>query len=151
MGVCGQARGKDEATWEQLKNAHGVLVPGGFGIRGTEGKIMAAKYARENKVPYLGLCLGLQLMTIEYAREKLKDPELTSEEFDEEGKLGADKYVIHFLPGQHRGKDKGATLRLGAYPCMLIPNTLAHQLYNKDMVMERHRHRYEINNDYVKT
>ena len=141
---------KDEATWEQLKNAHGVLVPGGFGIRGTEGKIMAAKYARENKVPYLGLCLGLQLMTIEYAREKLKDPELTSEEFDEEGKLGADKYVIHFLPGQHRGKDKGATLRLGAYPCMLIPNTLAHQLYNKDMVMERHRHRYEINNDYVK-
>ena len=89
-------------------------------------------------------------MTIEYAREKLKDPELTSEEFDEEGKLGADKYVIHFLPGQHRGKDKGATLRLGAYPCMLIPNTLAHQLYNKDMVMERHRHRYEINNDYVK-
>ena len=140
----------DEATWEQLRGAHGVLVPGGFGIRGTEGKILAAKYARENKVPYLGLCLGLQLMTIEYAREKLKDPELTSEEFDEEGKLDADKYVIHFLPGQNRTKDKGATLRLGAYPCMLVPNTLAHQLYNKDMVMERHRHRYEINNDYVK-
>lgn len=139
----------DEGTWEQLKSAHGILVPGGFGIRGTEGKIMAATYARENHVPYLGLCLGLQLMTIEYARYKLKDPLLTSEEFDEEGKLGADKYVIHFLPGQHKNKDKGATLRLGAYPCMLKEGTLARKLYGKEMVMERHRHRYEINNDYV--
>ncbi len=139
---------KDEKAWEELKTADGILVPGGFGIRGTEGKILAAGYARENKVPYLGLCLGLQLMTIEYARYKLKDPLLTSEEFDEEGKLDASKYVIHFLPGQHRQKEKGATLRLGAYPCMLQKGTLAHKLYNKDMVMERHRHRYEINNDF---
>lgn len=140
----------DEATWEQLKAAHGILVPGGFGIRGTEGKILAAKYARENKVPYLGLCLGLQLMTIEYARHYLGDAELTSEEFDEDSRLDARKYVIHFLPGQHRDKEKGATLRLGAYPCMLKEGTLARKLYGKDMVMERHRHRYEINNDFAK-
>lgn len=140
----------DESTWADLKNSHGILVPGGFGIRGTEGKIMAATFARENKVPYFGLCLGLQMLTIEYARFKLKDPELTSEEFDEEGKIDAKKYVIHFLPGQYRGKEKGATLRLGAYPCMLREGTLAHKLYNKEMVSERHRHRYEINNDYVK-
>lgn len=140
----------DEETWEQLKAAHGILVPGGFGIRGTEGKIMAAKYARENKVPYLGLCLGLQLMTIEYARHFLADPELTSEEFDEDGKLDARKYVIHFLPNQHRNKEKGASMRLGAYPCMLKEGTLAKRLYGKEMVMERHRHRYEVNNDFVK-
>jgi CTP synthase len=138
----------DEATWEQLRAAHGILVPGGFGIRGTEGKIMAAKYARENKVPYLGLCLGLQLMTIEYARHYLADPELTSEEFDEDDKLDPRKYVIHFLPNQHRSKEKGASMRLGAYPCMLKEGTLARKLYGKDMVMERHRHRFEVNNRY---
>jgi CTP synthase len=111
---------------------------------------MSAEYARENKVPYLGLCLGLQLMTIEYARHKLKDTQLTSEEFDDEQKLDPSKYVIHFLPGQHRDKAKGHTMRLGAYPCMLKEGTLAHKLYGQDMVMERHRHRYEINNDFVK-
>lgn len=141
---------KEEETWNELRNAQGILVPGGFGIRGTEGKIMAAKYAREEKIPYLGLCLGLQLMTIEYAREKLKDPSLTSEEFDESQELDPSKYVIHFLPGQNHAREKGATLRLGAYPCMLKAGTLAHKLYNQDMVMERHRHRYEINNDFVK-
>lgn len=141
---------QDEKAWEMLKSSDGILVPGGFGIRGIEGKIMAAKYARENKVPYLGLCLGLQIMTIEYARYKLDDPAITSEEFDEEGKLGTDKYVIHFLPGQHKDKDKGGTLRLGAYPCKLVKNTLAHKLYNQDLIFERHRHRYEINNEFVK-
>lgn len=141
---------KEEGTWEELKSAHGILVPGGFGTRGTEGKILAAKYARENKIPYLGLCLGLQLMTIEYARHQLKDADLTSEEFDEDQKLDPSKYVVHFLPDQHRGKDKGHTMRLGAYPCMLKDGSLAHKLYGQDMVMERHRHRYEINNDFVK-
>jgi CTP synthase len=139
----------DEETWNELKSADGLVVPGGFGIRGTEGKIMAAKYARENKIPYLGLCLGLQVMTIEYARHHLADPLLTSEEFDEEAKLGTEKYVIHFLPGQHQKKEKGATLRLGAYPCHLIPGTETQKLYGKETVMERHRHRYEINNDFV--
>ncbi|MBI4127099.1 CTP synthase [Candidatus Peregrinibacteria bacterium] len=140
----------DEKAWETLQSADGILVPGGFGTRGIEGKIMAAKYARENKVPYLGLCLGLQIMTIEYARYKLEDPLITSEEFDESGKLGTDKYVIHFLPGQHKDKDKGGTLRLGAYPCKLVEKTLARKLYNQDLIFERHRHRYEINNNFVK-
>ncbi len=140
----------DEDTWIELKKAQGIIVPGGFGIRGIEGKIMAARYARENKIPYLGICLGLQIMTIEYARHMLKDSILTSEEFDEDQKLSPSEYVIHFLPGQHHKKDKGATMRLGAYPCMIKPNTLAFKLYGQPMVMERHRHRYEINNDFVK-
>jgi len=138
---------EDEKTWDTLKSADGILVPGGFGIRGTEGKVLAAKYARENNVPYLGICLGLQIMTIEYAREFLNDAELTSEEFDEEGKVDSSKYVVHFLPGQHHGKDKGATLRLGAYPCALQEGSLARKLYGQDEVLERHRHRYEINNE----
>lgn len=141
---------QDERSLESLKSADGILVPGGFGTRGIEGKIMAAKYARENKVPYLGLCLGLQIMTIEYARQYLADPTLTSEEFDEENKVDASKYIIHFLPGQHKEKDKGGTLRLGAYPCKLIEGTLAHKLYGQELIFERHRHRYEINNKFVK-
>lgn len=139
---------EDEKTWTALRAADGILVPGGFGIRGTEGKILAANYARMNKVPYLGICLGLQIMTIEYAREYLQDSSLTSEEFDEEASLDKSKYVVHFLPGQHRGKDKGATLRLGSYPCALQKDTLARELYDSDLVFERHRHRYEINNEF---
>lgn len=137
---------KDEKTWESLMLVDGILVPGGFGIRGTEGKILAAQYAREHKIPYLGLCLGMQIMSIEYARHFLHDPALTSEEFDEDGKLDSSKYVIHYLPGQNKHTSKGATLRLGAYPCMLKDNTLAKKLYGTDMILERHRHRYEINN-----
>jgi CTP synthase len=139
---------KDKKTWEELKSADGVIVPGGFGIRGTEGKIAAAKYCRENKVPYLGLCLGMQIMTIEYARHVLKDPLITSEEFDEGGKLSPDKYVIHFLPDQSWQKEKGGTLRLGAYPCKLVKGTKTHAIYKKDEISERHRHRYEVNNDF---
>ncbi len=137
---------KDEKAWATLKEVDGILVPGGFGIRGTEGKIMAAKYARENQVPYLGICLGLQIMTIEYARHFLEDASITSEEFDEEGKLSDDKYAIHFLPGQHKGRDKGGSLRLGAYPCKLQEGSLAHKHYQSEEIFERHRHRYEINN-----
>ncbi len=136
----------DEKVWNQLKPADGIIIPGGFGIRGTEGMIRAAKYARENKIPYLGICLGLQIMTIEYARHYLKDIQLTSEEFDEDAVFDKSKYVIHFLPGQHHGKEKGATLRLGAYPCKLKKGSLAYELYGEDEVFERHRHRYEINN-----
>lgn len=136
----------DKETWSELKSADGVVVPGGFGIRGTEGKIMAAKYCRENKVPYLGLCLGLQLMTIEYARHALKDPRLTSQEFDESGKTPRDKYVIHFLPDQSWHKEKGGTLRLGVYKCDLVKGSKAHAAYGKNEIFERHRHRYEINN-----
>lgn len=139
---------KDEKAWEMLKNCAGILVPGGFGIRGTEGKIMAAQYAREHKIPYLGLCLGMQIMTIEFARHILKDPEITSQEFDEENKIPETKYVIHYLPGQHPRKDMGGTLRLGAYPCKLTPGTKTQKLYGKQEIQERHRHRYEINNAF---
>lgn len=139
---------KDEKTWAELKSADGILVPGGFGIRGTEGKITAAKYARENKIPYLGLCLGLQIMTIEFARHALKDNSITSEEFDENSKVDPSKYIIHFLPNQSWQKEKGGTLRLGGFPCKLQKGTKTHSIYKKDTIQERHRHRYEINNDY---
>ncbi len=139
---------KNKKAWKELEECDGVCVPGGFGIRGTEGKIMAAKYCRENKVPYLGLCLGMQILTIEYARHLLGDNEITSEEFDEEEKLSKDKYIIHFLPGQHKNRAKGGTLRLGAYPCKLTKDTKTRELYGRATVQERHRHRYEVNNAY---
>jgi CTP synthase len=145
---------KDRETWKLLESCAGIVVPGGFGKRGIEGKILAAKYAREHEIPYLGLCLGAQLMTIEFARAALEDPRLTSEEFDEEGKLGRDKYVMHFLPGQHKDRDKGGTLRLGAYTCVLTKGTKAWKAYNDTVtpsgvqVSERHRHRYEFNNAF---
>ena len=139
---------KDEKTWEDLKSSNGILVPGGFGVRGTEGKILAAKYARENKVPYLGLCLGMQIMTIEFARSVLGNSKITSEEFDEEQKLSPENYIIHFLPGQSTDKDKGGTLRLGSYECKLKSSSKTHKLYGSSKIQERHRHRYEFNNKY---
>ncbi len=138
----------DEKTWKELKSCAGIVVPGGFGKRGIEGKIAAAKYARTEKVPYLGLCLGSQLLTIEFARTMLKDDKITSEEFDEEGKLSKDKYVVHFLPGQFKERSKGGTLRLGTYPCKLKKGSKARAAYGADMIEERHRHRYEFNNAY---
>lgn len=140
----------DKDTWDKLKSAQGIIVPGGFGIRGTEGMIMTAKYCRENKVPYLGLCLGMQIQTIEFARHILKDSRYTSEEFDEQSKLAPEFYVIHFMPGQYKERDKGGTLRLGTYPCKLTKGTKTHDLYGKDTIMERHRHRYEYNDDFRK-
>jgi len=139
---------KDEETWANLKSVAGILIPGGFGCRGVEGKILAAKYARENNIPYLGLCLGMQIMTIEFARNVLKDNEITSEEFDEEKKISPTKYIIHFLPDQSATRDKGGTLRLGLYDCELKHGTKTYNLYKKDLIQERHRHRYEFNNDY---
>ncbi|HBB02255.1 MAG: CTP synthase, CTP synthase [Candidatus Peregrinibacteria bacterium GW2011_GWF2_38_29] len=140
---------KDKEAWKDLKSCDGILVPGGFGIRGIEGKVMAAKYARENKIPYFGLCLGMQIMSIEFARAMLKDSKITSEEFDEQCKLDKSKYIIHFLPGQSHQRDKGGTLRLGAYPCKLTKGTLTEKAYKTDRIEERHRHRYEFNNDYI--
>ncbi len=149
---------KDEETWSALKKADGIIVPGGFGKRGIEGKVAAARYARTKKVPYLGLCLGSQIMTIEFARDILKDPTITSEEFDEEGKLDRSKYAVHFLPGQHKDKEKGGTLRLGAYDCVLVNGSKAQKAYasaglstgSETKITERHRHRYEFNNDFKK-
>ena len=145
-----EVKAEYDEEWQRLKGCKGIVVPGGFGIRGIEGKIAAAHYARINKVPYLGLCLGSQILAIEFARAKLKDPKITSEEFDEEGKIPRSKYLVHFLPGQHKGRSKGGTLRLGAYDCKLKPGTKAHAAYDMDEISERHRHRYEFNNSFRK-
>ncbi|NOS68167.1 MAG: CTP synthase, partial [Candidatus Peribacteraceae bacterium] len=141
---------KDADVWKKLKECDGIIVSSGFGGRGIEGKIAAAHYARTEKVPYLGLCLGSQIMTIEFARAMLGDPKITSEEFDEQGKLSKDQYVVHFLPGQYKERSKGGTLRLGAYPCKLKPGTKAYAAYGEKLISERHRHRYEFNNAFRK-
>ena len=129
---------------EVLKDADGILVPGGFGNRGIDGKILAAKYARENDVPYLGICLGMQTAVIEFARNVCGFTDADSGEFNADSK----HKVIDFLPGQSDGVDKGGTLRLGAYPCRVKDGTLLHECYGKDEISERHRHRYEFNNEF---
>ncbi|MCP5529776.1 MAG: CTP synthase [Opitutaceae bacterium] len=128
-----------------LRKLDGILVPGGFGDRGTEGKIAAAKFARENKIPYYGLCLGLQIAVIEFSRNVLKLKGANSVEFD----ANPLHPVINMMEEQKKIIDKGATMRLGSYECSLVPGTLAHKAYKADSVRERHRHRYEVNNDYV--
>ncbi len=130
-----------------FKGVDGILVPGGFGSRGIEGKILAAQYAREHKVPYLGLCLGMQIAVIEFARHAAGLAGANSREFDE----NAPYKVIDFMPGQNDEIDKGGTLRLGAYPCAVKPGTLLEKCYGSDFISERHRHRYEFNNDYRDT
>ncbi len=127
-----------------LGRAQGIVVPGGFGYRGIEGKISAARYAREHQVPYLGLCLGMQAMVIEFARYLLKTDEPNSTEFDPETRYP----VIDLLPEQREIDRKGGTMRLGVYPCHLVPGTRAWEAYGEPIVYERHRHRYEFNNDY---
>ncbi|VVC04397.1 CTP synthase [Candidatus Bilamarchaeum dharawalense] len=129
-----------------LKQYDGIIVPGGFGTRGIEGKIKAIQYARENKVPYLGLCLGLQLMVVEYARNICGMKDANSTEFDKKTKYP----VIDMLPEQQQISRMGGTMRLGAYECMISKNTIAHTAYKKEKVEERHRHRYEVNPEYVK-
>jgi CTP synthase len=130
---------------EMLSPYDGILVPGGFGERGIEGKIKAIKYARENKVPYLGLCLGLQLMVVEYARNVCGLKEAHSTEFNR----NTPHPVIDLLPEQHNIRRMGATMRLGSYECLLRKGTLAHKAYGADTATERHRHRYEVNPAYV--
>ncbi|MBR0414301.1 MAG: CTP synthase [Clostridia bacterium] len=129
---------------EVLGGLDGIIVPGGFGSRGIEGMICAAKYARENDVAYFGICLGMQIAVIEFARHMANIPDAHSGEFNETGK----NKVIDFMPGQYNEIDKGGTLRLGAYPCVLQQGTVIHGLYESDNISERHRHRYEFNNDY---
>ncbi|MFA6287578.1 MAG: CTP synthase [Opitutaceae bacterium] len=128
-----------------LKGLDGILVPGGFGDRGTEGKIAAAKYARENKIPYYGLCLGLQIAVIEYCRNVLKLKGANSTEFD----ANAPHPVINMMEEQKKVIDKGATMRLGSYECAVTPGTLAAKAYKSASIRERHRHRFEVNNAYV--
>ncbi len=133
-----------ERGWDAVRAAHGVLVPGGFGSRGIEGKIKAIHHARENKVPYLGLCLGMQLMVVEFARHLLGSDEANSTEFDRSTQYP----VIDLMPDQRSIADMGGTMRLGLYPCQLEPGTKAAEAYQKTQVQERHRHRFELNNAY---
>ena len=134
----------DAESWKKLKSCQGLCVPGGFGKRGTEGKILVAKYAREKKVPYLGLCLGAQIMGIEFARNVCKLQDATSEEFDPKAK----HQIVHFLADQSEARAKGGTMRLGAWPCIVKKGSKAHKAYGAINISERHRHRYEFNNAY---
>lgn len=130
--------------WELFDGLDGVVIPGGFGERGIEGKIMTARWARENGVPYLGLCLGMQVMCIEFTRHILNSEEPNSTEFD----ANTEHPVISLMPDQNNLVDMGGTMRLGAYPCHLIPGTRAAAAYGVEVVQERHRHRWEFNNSY---
>lgn len=127
-----------------LSNLDGIILPGGFGNRGIEGMIEAARYAREKKIPYFGICLGMQIAVIEYARNVLGLKSANSGEFSKE----CPHKVIDFMPGQNDGIDKGGTLRLGAYPCKIKTGTMLEKCYQSNLIWERHRHRYEVNNDY---
>ncbi len=133
----------EENIAEKLGKADGILVPGGFGNRGIEGKILAAKYARENNVPYLGICLGMQTACIEFARNVLGYKDANSGEFDEQSQ----HKIIDLMLDQY-GVQMGGSMRLGAYPCKIAPDSKLHAIYGADLVSERHRHRYEFNNKY---
>ena len=133
-----------ENAAEILGKTDGILIPGGFGQRGIEGMIAAAEYARENQKPYLGICLGMQIAVIEYARHKAGLPDAHSGEFAPD----CAHKVIDFMPGQSDSIDKGGTLRLGSYPCVIAPDTTMMRCYGQEQIGERHRHRYEFNNDY---
>ena len=130
-----------------LAGCDGLLVPGGFGNRGIEGKIATAEYARKNNVPYLGICLGMQIAVIEFARNVCGLADANSGEFDE----NSEHKVIDFMPDQSDSINKGGTLRLGAYPCKIVPGSRMSECYNSELIYERHRHRYEFNNDYRET
>jgi CTP synthase len=127
-----------------LSAAHGIIVPGGFGNRGIEGMVTTASYARHNNIPYLGLCLGMQVMAIEFGRSALGNKGANSTEFDHSTPYP----VIDLLPEQRKVNDMGGTMRLGSYPCSLVKGTRAAEAYGEQVVYERHRHRYEFNNDY---
>ena len=134
----------EENADERLSPLDGILVPGGFGDRGIAGMILAARWAREHGKPYFGICLGMQVAVIEYARHAAGIPDANSGEFDP----ACAHKVIDFMPGQSETVSKGGTLRLGAYPCRIQPGTTMARCYGAELIQERHRHRYEVNNDY---
>ncbi len=129
---------------EVLSGSDGILVPGGFGIRGINGKILACKYARENKVPFLGICLGMQMAVVEFARNVAHLTNANSTEFDPDTK----NPVIHIMEDQKYIENMGGTLRLGKYPCAITPGSAIEKVYSESLIYERHRHRYEFNNDF---
>jgi CTP synthase len=134
----------EKGTPARLASAHAIIIPGGFGERGTEGKVRAVRYARENLIPILGICLGLQMMVIEYARNVLGIKRANSREIDPD----TPDAVIDFMEGQRDIGQKGATMRLGSYPCVIRSGSLAASMYRRSRVTERHRHRLEVNNHY---
>ena len=136
-----------ETLHAALEGAAGIVVPGGFGHRGIEGKVLAAHFARDHKVPYLGLCLGLQCAVIEFAREVVGSKDVNSTEFD----MFTSNPVIDFMPDQRELEDKGGTMRLGLYPAKLTPGSKAAEAYGQEVIYERHRHRFEVNNQYRAT
>ncbi|PKM63455.1 MAG: CTP synthase [Firmicutes bacterium HGW-Firmicutes-21] len=133
-----------ENVGELLGDCNGILIPGGFGTRGIEGKIKACRYARENNIPFLGICLGMQIAVIELARNMCGFTDANSREFDE----NSSNLVIDFMPDQSDSIDKGGTMRLGSYPCKIIGGSIMEKAYGKQLISERHRHRYEFNNSY---
>jgi CTP synthase len=135
---------EQEGAEALLKQADGILIPGGFGDRGSEGKITAIRYAREKRVPFFGICLGMQMAVVEFARNVCGFERANSTEFD----LQTPHPVIHLMEEQKAIESKGGTMRLGAYPCVLAHETMAAQLYDQEEISERHRHRYEFNNGY---
>src|SRR4051794_40092333 len=136
-----------ENLHDRLDGVAGILVPGGFGHRGIEGKVLAAHFARDHRVPYLGLCLGLQCAVIEFAREVVGTADANSTEFD----MFTEHPVIDFMPDQRDMEDKGGTMRLGLYPAKLTPGSRAAAVYGQEVIYERHRHRFEVNNRYRQT
>jgi CTP synthase len=136
-----------ENVAERLAGVAGILVPGGFGHRGIEGKVLAAHHARDRRIPYLGLCLGLQCAVIEFARQVVGSQDVNSTEFD----MFTGNPVIDFMPDQRELEDKGGTMRLGLYPARLTPGSKAAQVYGQEVIYERHRHRFEVNNRYRQT
>ncbi len=134
----------EKGKTQELLSVDGILVPGGFGQRGTEGKIEAIRIARETKIPFFGICLGMQLAMIEYARNMAGIKNATSMEFDKGG-----EFIIHYMEGQTKEGNKGGSMRLGAYDCSLSKGSLAHKIYNSELISERHRHRLEVNNAYT--
>ena len=139
-----QSETLDQGDTSQLKGVAGIVVPGGFGHRGIEGKVAASHYARHNRIPYLGLCLGLQCAVIDIAREALEAPDANSTEFA----AFTSTPVIDLMPEQRDVANLGGTMRLGLYPCKLLPGSRAQQAYGEEVVYERHRHRFEFNNEY---
>ena len=137
----------EENAADRLSGADGILIPGGFGSRGIEGMIAACRYAREQGVPYLGICLGMQVAVIEFCRNVCAIKDANSGEFDPQGR----HKVIDYMPGQNQDRDKGGTLRLGSFPCRVKPGTKLRECYGQDLIHERHRHRFEFNNDYRET
>ncbi|MDU3490481.1 MAG: CTP synthase, partial [Clostridiales bacterium] len=134
----------DDNVAERLKGVSGIILPGGFGNRGIEGMITSVKYARENNIPFLGICLGMQISLIEFARNVLGLKDADSTELNPDTRHP----VIHLMPDQADIDDIGGTLRLGSYPCILDKDSKAYKLYGSEEIHERHRHRYEVNNDY---